>query len=374
MKKKWRPTLIVCGAAILVATLYWNWTSAKRNWPLGKQFLSSFDAAGFVSEQEALLAKLADDCRAPEFRRKARCVEWSMVHWAWTSQAPGEMSKILRESCASGSELSCERLRLIEEAERAQSWQRLDVESGADKELWPRISRLSNPLPISAWQELAVQGAVARSEAGADLACGFVTELPETLVCVTRGNRQMNNALGRVVSYIEQGNKLLSLDEHRRNPLLRFWQGSNLRRGDFETAVSLLRQSGSPLVEEERLWSWMMAQPWKYFLSFSAQSVFTGLPSHEFLHGLYFQSNDFRDVVEAALDDSAQKLRRLKMFVLKVFDTQDSYILNNEMQAYLLQHQSFFIDPNSNEVREQIVREFKLKSKNVDLSSFMTGY
>jgi hypothetical protein len=191
---------------------------------------------------------------------------------------------------------------------------------------------------------------------------------------VSRGNTRINNALGRVVTYIEHGRKILSKEEHLSNPLLRFWQGSNLRRSDFESAVELLSRAGKPLADEARLWDWMLARPWKYFLSFSAPSVFTGVPSHEFLHGLYFQSANFRNVVEDTLSSTPEGLERLKFFIAKIFDTNDKYILNNEIQAYLLQHQSSFTDVKSRVVRDRLVSGFRRQSAGFEIDRFMVGY
>jgi hypothetical protein len=125
------------------------------------------------------------------------------------------------------------------------------------------------------------------------MACGLVVELPETLVCVSRGNTRINNALGRVVTYIEHGRKILSKEEHLSNPLLRFWQGSNLRRSDFESAVELLSRAGKPLADEARLWDWMLARPWKYFLSFSAPSVLPACHRMNFFTGYIFNPRIF---------------------------------------------------------------------------------
>ncbi|MEN9528918.1 MAG: hypothetical protein RI932_791 [Pseudomonadota bacterium] len=369
MKKKGGLALILFCAAVLATALVVFWVGAPN-----KRSSKGFDAAGFVRDQEALLAQLTGGCREPMSQSLERCVDWSLVTWAWNSSAPAGYKNILSESCDSGSALSCERLWRIEEAQRAQAWHTLEIAGQRPTDPWPRIAELKTSTPIASWLEIALQGAVASPEDGADMACGLVVELPETLVCVSRGNTRINNALGRVVTYIEHGRKILSKEEHLSNPLLRFWQGSNLRRSDFESAVELLSKAGKPLTDEARLWNWMLARPWKYFLSFSAPSVFTGVPSHEFLHGLYFQSANFRNVVEDTLSSTPEGLERLKFFIAKIFDTNDKYILNNEIQAYLLQHQSSFTDVKSRVVRDRLVSGFRRQSAGFEIDRFMVGY
>lgn len=369
MKKKGLLALLVFCAASLVAVVVGLQAS-----PFKPKNPKGFKADSFVRDQESLLEQLALECRETTSASTEQCVDWSMVSWAWNSSAPAEFKRFLDQSCSLGSEFSCERLRRIEEAQQEQKWQKLQASEAKKPHSWPSIVQLAGAQPIDSWLDIGLQGAVAARGSEIDLVCGAVLELPETLLCVSQGNRQFNYALGRVVSYVEQGNKILTIEQHRTNPLLRFWQGSNLRREDFEIAVQLLLQAGEPLADEQRLWSWMSAQPWKYFLSFSAPSVFTGVPSHEFLHGLYFQSEDFRKVVGQTLGDSQNSLERLKFFVAKIFDTSDPYILTNEMQAYLLQHQSFLRDKKSETVREQIIRNFELKPSGFELERFMMGY
>jgi hypothetical protein len=98
------------------------------------------------------------------------------------------------------------------------------------------------------------------------------------------------------------------------------------------------------------------------------------VPSHEFLHGLYFQSANFRNVVEDTLSSTPEGLERLKFFIAKIFDTNDKYILNNEIQAYLLQHQSSFTDVKSRVVRDRLVSGFRRQSAGFEIDRFMVGY
>jgi len=337
----------------------------------------NFAAPAFVAQQEATLARLQSDCSLSGTAPGRVCARWAMVNWAWNSELHPDALFWLEKSCAEGDALSCQRRQRIESmrSHSLSHWEFLNkgIEVGAGEE-WPRVSDVASSLSMSEWLDVALQGALKGEDSAADLVCGSSIELPEALVCVSKGNRRLNDALGRVVSYVEHGRKILSLTEHKQNPLLRFWQGTDLRREDFNQAVEILRRQGSLLPEEQRLWDWLGARTWKYLLTFNCHSVFTGVPSHEFLHGFYFSEPSYRSVVQGTVDEFEKSLVAVISFVEKVFDTSESFILNNEVQASLLQHESMFTDRKSISVREELIRRFSNEAGAIDIEKFRQGY
>jgi hypothetical protein len=337
----------------------------------------NFAAPAFVAQQEVTLARLQSDCSLSGTAPGRVCAHWAMVNWAWNSEFHPDALFWLEKSCAEDDALSCQRRQRIESmrSHSLSHWEFLNkgIEVGAGEE-WPRVSEVASSLSMSEWLDVALQGALKGEDSAADLVCGSSIELPEALVCVSKGNKRLNDALGRVVSYVEHGRKILSLTEHKQNPLLRFWQGTDLRRDDFNQAVEILRRQGSLLPEEQRLWDWLGARTWKYLLTFNCHSVFTGVPSHEFLHGLYFSEPSYRLVVQGTVDEFEKSLVAVIGFVEKVFDTSESFILNNEVQASLLQHESMFTDRKSISVREELIRRFRNESGVIDIEKFRQGY
>lgn len=338
---------------------------------------ANFAAPAFVAQQEATLARLQSDCSISGTAPGRGCARWAMVNWAWNSELHPDALFWLEKSCAEGDALSCQRRQRIESMRSHSSshWNLLNqrADAGASEE-WPRVSEVAGSLIISEWLDVALQGALKGGDSAADLVCGKVTELPEALVCVSKGNKRLNDALGRVVSYVEQGRKILSITEHKQNPLLRFWQGTDLRRDDFNQAVKILRRKGSLLSEEQRLWDWLGARTWKYLLTFNCHSVFSGVPSHEFLHGLYFSQPSYRTAVQGTIDEFQKNLVAVKSFVEEIFDTSDSFILKNEIQASLLQHESMFTDRRSISAREELLRRISNESGIIDIEKFRQGY
>lgn len=337
----------------------------------------NFAAPAFVAQQEGALVRLQSDCSISGQVPGRVCAHWAMVNWAWNSELHPDALFWLEKSCADGDVLSCQRRQRIESigTDFLSHWDLLNqrADAGADHE-WPRVSEVARSLSISEWLDVALQGALKGGNSAADLVCGKVTELAEALVCVSKGNKRLNDSLGRVVSYVEQGRKVLSLTEHKQNPLLRFWQGTDLRRDDFNQAVKILRRQGSLLSEEQRLWDWLETRTWKYLLTFNCHSVFTGVPSHEFLHGLYFSQPSYRTTVQGTLDEFQKNIVAVKSFVETIFDTSDSFILRNEIQASLLQHESTFTDKKSISARDELLRRISNESGTIDIEKFRQGY
>lgn len=99
------------------------------------------------------------------------------------------------------------------------------------------------------------QALTQRGDRKVDLVCGRSLEFPRALVCSSYGSMKTSLALSRVASVIEQGGRIPATVEHRSSPLLRFWQGYNLRRSDFEHAVNRIRSAVEVYPEEESLWA-----------------------------------------------------------------------------------------------------------------------
>jgi len=90
------------------------------------------------------------------------------------------------------------------------------------------------------------------------------------------------------------------------------------------------------------LWNFLFSESWDFVLSFNAFSVFSGIPSHEYLHGIYFSSDGYRKSVDEIIDDNPFSLLPIKKFVQSLYKTEDEFVINNEIQAYALQHDFSF--------------------------------
>lgn len=333
----------------------------------------SFDGPAFVQEQESELEALRAKCDRTKPFSLRECQTWAEVSTAWSSESTTRLGQLWNQNCAAGQEESCRKweMRRRLQAQPPQYWSRRQLESGGTRS-WPAILELQQPLAAKDWLEIGFEGVVHGAGSSYDLVCGNSVELPDTLICASHGNVRINTAIGRAVSYIEQGKKLLSIGEHTRNPLLRFWQGTNLIRGDFDYAAKLLKETSPLLPEEESLWNWLDGKRWKYLITFNSFSVFSGIPSHEFLHGVYFSNPQYRDVVDGVLKSKSSLLKPVNLFLDRIFDTSDEYIRNNEIQAYLLQHRSFLNGKKSQKVREDLLSEISKIPMNLDV--FRQGF
>ena len=82
----------------------------------------------------------------------------------------------------------------------------------------------------------------------------------------------------------------------------------------------------------------------------STQSIRYRLLTHECLHGIYFTEERFRETVAAVFQQTDPRarlfLRRyFELYPSLQYDTDDSYLLQNEFMAYLLQQNSSQLRP-----------------------------
>lgn len=346
---------------------------AIKIFPLEKDG-SSFDAASYVSEQEDTLSELASRCSLEQEPSISTCVNWAEVSMAWGSVWNDKLPGLWEKDCADGQVLSCRRNEVYSQATRRSPryWVSLG-QSESPEESWPRVNDTGSVFGIQEWLSIGIEGLVHGQNSSLNLVCGSLGELPETLVCANKGNKEMNSALGRVISYVEQGQKLQTIGEHRKNPLLRFWQGVNLKRDDFIDVTQRLQSMGSILPEEERFWHWLSSRNWKYLLMFNYYSLFSGIPSHEFLHGLYFESEQYRNVLSHVFGSRDLPLMGLRFFIERLYNTADEFIKHNEMQAYLLQHSSFLQDQKSVFSRDQVLNEISRRAPEIKIDRFRQG-
>jgi hypothetical protein len=90
-------------------------------------------------------------------------------------------------------------------------------------------------------------------------------------------------------------------------------------------------------------------------LAFNSYSVFSGVPSHEFLHAAYFYSPEFRNISSRALQFHLGSLSDVGRYVTSIYKTDSPFILVNEIQAYLLQSGSPFQDLHHRLARDLVL-------------------
>ncbi|NBO38401.1 hypothetical protein EBU99_07435 [bacterium] len=354
----------------------------KRKSPL-------FDFALFVEEQEHALATAVLNCSSGS-DAPAGCGETAAMQMLWRSTADSEVTSLFEKACLGGDFKACgriERLRVARAARLANIWrnapsEELDMPAPQASEgfasgRWPRIKFLKGDISFTQWLDVALQSvALDTSEKIADLLCGYSSELPRTLICVSDGNLRINIALGRVVSLVEQGARVLKTSEQGVHPLNRFWQGVDLRRADFESATRRIENESedSLLAEEQALWPWLASKDWDALLTFNAYAVFSGLPSHEFLHGLYFHHQEFRASVERVAADKIPYLDYVRKFIQRIYRTENAFVLRNEMQAYILQAESPFAQNKLLSTRTRFESLLSEQNPNRPWKIFQHGY
>ncbi|MEY4065736.1 MAG: hypothetical protein RIR26_1944 [Pseudomonadota bacterium] len=303
----------------------------------------SMERVNFIETQEALQAKYESYCGSLKSRPVKWCLKSADAHVAWASHLTDEFLPLLKKSCNFGREVDCRKARRILNVSLSnQNVWKSDFRNVPVSNAGLRIKFLDEGRTASGWQDLAVEGAVFGRDSPFDFVCGRLHEIPETLVCVTKGNRTINTAIGRVVAYVEQGNQIRSVESHSRDPFQKFWQGVDLRREDYVKAVDLLREAGTLDPLEVELWKWLDQQDWKFFISFNSYSVFSGVPSHEFLHAAYFHSSAFRKISSYLTRFHFGFLNDVSRFVSTLYNTENPFIIVNEIQAHLLQSESAY--------------------------------
>lgn len=338
-------------------------------------YRSAQSMRSFVEEWSLSFQRAEERCRLGGARIAIDCAHWAAHAPIYNAAQFAELEEWLTPACRQGRQMDCQRLEKIAAArsDNSSPWL-LGTAENSGFSGWPKIKNASASMSSSDWLNNALQGAVAGAQSAVDLYCGNLSEIKETLVCTTSNQMKLNLSIGRVVSYVEQNRRIDSYKEHEENPLNRFWQGVDLQREDFDSAVKVLRQRGSLAPEEERLWSWLEARPWKVFLAFNVYSVFTGIPSHEFLHALYFSSPEFRSATRSVIENHSTQLQNLSQFVERLYKTPERFILSNEKQAYLLEHNSSFRDVEGEGVIAQILDALPLGFDRSIITQLQQGY
>lgn len=319
-------------------------TFAFHYFKIHKEF--SFNLASRLSAQDSNLRRLAKFCGRG---RALLCFDSVAAATSWNSEFTKADVSALGAGCTSGDLRACRHLSRIEALRDSQNGR--DVWSEPDafgrrlnphSQQWPRIVSLRDSHSYLNWMEMNYQALTQRGDRKVDLVCGRSLEFPRALVCSSYGSMKTSLALSRVASVIEQGGRIPATVEHRSSPLLRFWQGYNLRRSDFEHAVNRIRSAVEVYPEEESLWALLFSENWDFLLTFNAFSVLSGIPSHEYFHGVYFSSDAYRKSVDEIIDDNPFALLPINKFVQSLYKTKDEFVINNEMQAYVMQHDFSF--------------------------------
>lgn len=336
---------------------------------------SDESAAAFVEQWSLSFQRAEESCRKGSRKMAFECAHWAAYAPIYNSDQFGELEEWLAPACQLGGEIECLRLQKIGAARsNVRSPWLTNVGANAPESDWPRIKFSSQAMTSSDWLNNALQGAVAGTDRTIDLFCGNLTEIDETLVCTVSDQLRLNRAIGRIVAYIEQNRRLDTYQDHMENPLNRFWQGVDLQRTDFDKTVNILRQRGQVVPEEERLWKWLESQSWQVFLAFNVYSIFTGIPSHEFLHALYFSNQEFRNAVRSVVESDISGLKNLSEFVGRLYKTPETFIISNEMQAYLFEYRSSFRDTAGERVIAQILDALPLSFDHSLITQLQQGY
>lgn len=333
--------------------------SAYRYIKIVGQF--SFDLIDSIRTQDSRIEALERACRS---RKKSYCFESVSSRVTATSSFGSKDSEDLIAGCLAGSRRAClhdERMnRALTLAPAMTVWTHPEHygELQASEKQWPRVVFLPEKLSLPQWKTLAYQSLSVAENRKADLVCTMAAEFKSALVCLTYGSRRTSLALARVSALTEQDQGVLTASGHRSSPLLQFWQGYNIRRNDFIKASAEIRKKDIPVEEEESLWKILLSREWDFLLTFNLFSIFSGIPSHEYLHGVYFESEDYRKRIDAIVGKNPLDLLAVRSFVKSMYKTSSKYVLNNEIQAYALQDDhSLSRDPVWKKAEEEIWSE-----------------
>lgn len=302
----------------------------------------SFELMQRVARYDEDISTVEGFCRS---KNQRTCFDAVMLKTAWRSVFDlGDFDK-LSAACSSGDKRACRHLKSMIRAQKRDPAEWLgSSEKGnlVNQHSWPRVLFLKEQLTYQGWLDVAYNAVGNEQQRMVDVVCGKTREFSGALVCATYGSVEPNLALGRIASLVEQGGILPSLAEHRQSPLLRYWQGVDIKRSDFNNSVKRISDSGARHPEEDALWAVLAQREWDFLLTFNVFSVFSDIPAHEFLHGVYFSSEQYRNLVSDVISASPLQLLPLKRFVGSLYKTDNTSVLNNEIQAYALQPDSSF--------------------------------
>lgn len=356
----------VCGGLACGGVFAHNYSQIRKEY--------QFELTQRLSVHQENVERLERYCA----RRDAQlCFDAVSARTAWDSAfSPAEVER-LEKGCASADQRACrvrDSLKRVGESDSIwfQGDQNTESLQGGDA-AWPRIRFLDRPVSYRQWLDYSYATLVHSGQRDTDVVCAASSELEGALVCLTYGNTNANLALGRIAYVVEQGGRIRTPEEHRSALLLRFWQGYNLLRKDFDSVSAKIESQSETYPEEQRMWKFLRGRDWQYLLTFNAFSVIAGLPSHEFLHAVYFSSQDYRNSVTNAIAGHRWKMLPLRFFAESLYKTDNEYVILNEMQAYALQSEPLFERAPWNEA-SAVLRESAVKfmQQNTLLKSILT--
>ena len=310
----------------------------------------SFDLTASLGHYDSRISRLKKSCLS---KTKTYCFDAVSAEASWTSEFDSSGSEKLILGCVAGDQRACRHSSALERvgttAGDLNVWARPErfgeIETG-EGDRWPRVLFLRDKQSLVQLKDLAYQALVLKVNRKVDLVCAKAVEFLSGMTCVTHGAQQTSLALSRVSALIEQGEKIVPAQEHRKSPLLRFWQGFNFKRSDFVGSSDKIKQNHNLHQEEKALWSILLAREWDILLTFNVFSVFSGIPSHEYYHGIFFESENYRHKVDKIISRNPLDLLAVRSFVKSIYKTTDTYVLNNEIQAYALQDDhSYRVNP-----------------------------
>ncbi|MEN9824962.1 MAG: hypothetical protein RI953_707 [Pseudomonadota bacterium] len=321
-------TVIIAGAAL-----------AQRYSKIREEF--SFDLSSRLKSQATNQSRLNSLCVKGKV---AYCFDAVSAATAWNSRFDDIDAEILNHACGRGDKRACRHSSELLSAKKSKSelWSKPEMFGQLIQPTarsWPRILLLNETQSYRRWLELSYAALLHSGTFPVDLICGRTVEFPDAFVCAATGSQQLNAALGRMAYLVEQtdAEPFSALDDGHKVLLARFWQGYDLLRSDFVSGVERLKAAGQLRAEESALSEFLLQRDWNFFIAFNVFSVFSGIPSHEFLHGAYFSSAEYREKVAKAVTRFPLKTLPLLEFVKSVYKTQSQFILNNEVQAYAFQ-------------------------------------
>ena len=272
------------------------------------------------------------------------CFDAVSAATAWDSKFDAADFEFLNRGCSGGDKRACRHSAELFTASKKKSdlWsqpERFGQLISSSARSWPRILWLNDIQSYRSWLEISYTALLQGGNFAADLVCGRTVEFSAALICAAAGSRQLNEALGRLAYQVEQSDAspFSSLEEGHKSLLARFWQGYDLLRSDFLSVAENLKAAGQLRSEESVLWDLLIQKDWKFLIAFNVFSVFSGIPSHEFLHGAYFSSAEYRENVDKAVMRFPLKTLPVVEFVKSIYKTQKQFVINNEIQAYALQ-------------------------------------
>jgi hypothetical protein len=306
----------------------------------------SQDLPAALGQRDFNILSLKNACRS---KNKKYCFDAVSASTSWTSSFESEDSEYLVLGCISGDARACRHSDALERARsplsdfniwaNPQKFGRVISEQGSD---WPRVLFLNDKYSYAQWMEMLYRTMSLKEVRKVDIICATAAEFSNALICLTYGAQQTSLALSRIAALLEQEDKVVPAVDHRRSPLLRFWQGYNIRRADFEKNAGKIKSMDSLHKEEELLWKILLSGDWDFLLTFNVFSVFSGIPSHEYYHGIYFESEKYRQTVDDIVDGNPWGLLPVSSFVKSLYRTSDRFVLHNEIQAYAMQSEPPF--------------------------------